>query len=36
MPTYFIGLIILLTRQGGEFITSRYEKVSNKRIMVGL
>jgi len=34
MPTYLIGLIILLTRQGGEFITSRYEKVSD--ITVGL
>jgi hypothetical protein len=21
MPTYFIGLIVLLTRQGGEFIS---------------
>jgi len=24
MPTYLIGLIILLTRQGGDFIASRY------------
>ena len=27
MPTYFIGLIILLTRQGGDFTYSRNNPV---------